>query len=313
MTSLPQDGQQAPKRLVTVFGGTGFLGRRVVGHLVDHGFRVRVAVRHPEKAEGEGIEPILADVTEEGSVAAALAGAEGAVNAVSLYVEKSDLSFHAVHVQAARRVARLAGEAGVRRLVHVSGIGSDPAAASAYIRERGRGEIAVREAFPAATVVRPSVMFGPDDVFLTTILQLARLLPVYPLFGHGLTRLQPVHVEDVGEAVAGILGGQAAECYELAGPTVRTYRGLVEAAVAAVGARTRMVSMPFPLWSVAAGVSEVIPGGPLSRGQVALMRRDNVASGEWPGLPELGIVPQEMEPVIEEIAARMKRGNENAT
>jgi uncharacterized protein YbjT (DUF2867 family) len=313
MTSLPQDGQQAAKRLVTVFGGTGFLGRRVVGHLVGHGFRVRVAARHPETAEGEGIEPVLADVTEEGSVAAALAGAEGVVNAVSLYVERSGLSFDAVHVEAARRVARLAREAGVRRLVHVSGIGSDPAAASAYVRARGRGEIAVREAFPAATLVRPSVMFGPDDAFLTTILRLARLLPVYPLFGRGQTRLQPVHVEDVGEAVARILGGRAAECFELAGPTVRTYRGLVEAAVAALGARTRVVSMPFPLWSLAAGVSELIPGGPLSRGQVALMRRDNVASGEWPGLAELGIVPQEIGPVMAEIAARMKRGNETAT
>jgi uncharacterized protein YbjT (DUF2867 family) len=292
-------------RLVTVFGGTGFLGRLVVSRLINHGFRVRVAVRHPGAVEQEGVERVSADVTDAASVAAALAGAEAAVNAVSLYVEKSGLSFHAIHVEAARRVARLAQESGLRRLVHVSGIGSNPEASNDYIRERGQGELAVREAFPAATVVRPSVMFAADDAFLTTLVRLARRLPVYPLFGHGETRLQPVHVEDVAEAIARIIAAEkASDACELGGPDVWTYRELVQAAAKAAGAQTRLVSVPFPLWGFGARVSEMIPGAPLTRAQVDLMRRDNVASGRLPCLSELGVVPQQIAPVLEAMAAQ---------
>ena len=170
---------------------------------------VRVASRHPERApsllgpDGAGAEMVEADVQDEASVASALAGAFGTVNAVSLYVERGGRNtFRAVHVEAAARVARLAREAAVERLVHVSGIGADAASASGYIRARGEGEAAVREAFPGASLVRPSVMFGPDDHFLTTLVGLLRILPIYPLFGWGQTRLQPVHVEDVAEAIA---------------------------------------------------------------------------------------------------------------
>jgi uncharacterized protein YbjT (DUF2867 family) len=295
-------------RLVTVFGGTGFLGRRVVSRLINHGFRVRVAVRHPGAVEQEGVERVSADVTDEPSVAATLAGAEAAVNAVSLYVENRGLSFHAIHVAAARRVARLARGSGLRRLVHVSGIGSNPEATNDYIRERGQGELAVREAFPAATIVRPSVMFAADDAFLTTLVLLARRLPVYPLFGHGETRLQPVHVEDVAEAIARIIMAEkAGDAYDLAGPDIWSYRQLVQEAARAAGARTRLVSVPFPLWGFGARVSEMIPGAPLTRAQVDLMRRDNVASGGLPGVADLGIVPQQVAPVLEAIAAQQAK------
>jgi uncharacterized protein YbjT (DUF2867 family) len=307
-SSSENEGQRArPKtnsRLVTVFGGTGFLGRRVVSHLIGHGCRVRVAVRHPEAVEQKGVERVSTDVTDEAAVASALAGAEAAVNAVSLYVEKRGLSFHAIHVEAARRVARLAREGGLRRLVHVSGIGSDPQASNDYIRSRGQGELAVREAFPAATLVRPSVMFAPDDVFLTTLVRLARRLPVYPLFGRGETRLQPAHVEDVAEAIVRIITAEkAADAYELAGPHVWTYRQLVQAAASAAGARTRPVSVPFPLWDLGARISEIIPVAPLTRAQVDLMRRDNVASGRLSDFGELGFVPQQVAPVLTAIAA----------
>jgi NADH dehydrogenase len=313
-------GQETPGRgaaIVTVFGGTGFLGRRVVRYLLDHGSAVRAASRRPERVptlfgqDGAGPEAVRADVHEDASVVAALAGAYGAVNAVSLYAERragGRDTFHAVHVEAAARVARLAREAGVRRLVHVSGIGADPASRSSYIRARGEGEEAVRRAFPDATIVRPSVMFGPDDRFLTTLARLLRTLPIHPLFGRGGTRLQPVHADDIAEAIARILEdatGLAQPCYEFGGPRAYTYAELLRAVADRTGARRppRLVPVPFALWQALAVVAERLPGAPLTRHQVALMRRDNVASGGLPGLPELSIAPAAIEDVLPAIAA----------
>src|SRR5262245_46938883 len=195
-------------RSVTVVGGTGFLGRRVVRRLREKGFSVRIASRHPERSRevlGDGdphLLPLMADIHDERAVGIALAGAYGVVNAVSLYVEHGGQTFQSVHVEAAGRLAKQAADAGVQRLVHVSGIGADARSPSPYIRSRGEGEHAARRGFPAATIIRPAVMFGPDDAFLNTILKLLRRLPAYPMFGQGRTRLQPAHVEDVGEAVA---------------------------------------------------------------------------------------------------------------
>jgi len=181
----------APAQTATVFGGTGFLGRRVVRRLREAGFAVRFAARHPERgrslfADGEpGIASIRADINEESAVAAAIAGSYAVVNAVSLYVERGKDTFRSVHVEAAARVARSAAEAGVPRLVHVSGIGADAGSPSAYIRSRGEGEAAVLRAFAAATLIRPAVMFGPDDAFVAPLLSMLRRLPAFPLFGTG--------------------------------------------------------------------------------------------------------------------------------
>ena len=194
-------------RTVTVFGGTGFLGRRIVRHLRYREFPVRIASRHPDRGRKQfgpddpQLQSVVANIHDERSVADALAGAYGVVNAVSLYVEHGLETFHSVHVESAQRVAVQAHRAGVERLVHVSGIGADAASPSRYIRKRGEGELAVRAAFDDAIFVRPAVMFGPDDAFLTTILKLLRQLPIYPMFGRGLTRLQPAYVEDVAEAI----------------------------------------------------------------------------------------------------------------
>ena len=178
----------------TVFGGTGFVGRRVVRHLRESGTRVRIVSRHHRLGEDDGIEQIAADAHDERSVEAAVAGADGVVNAISLYVEHGSDTFHSVHVETAAKIARTARRAGIRRFVHVSGIGADTASPSPYIRSRGEGEAAVQTAFPGAVIVRPAVMFAPDDAFLTTILRLLRSLPAYPIFGDGKTRLQPVYV-----------------------------------------------------------------------------------------------------------------------
>src|SRR5665213_4446888 len=180
-------------RTVTVFGGTGFLGRRIVRHMRSSGVSVRIASRHPDRGHGlfdaddPQLQSIGANIHDERSVADALAGAYGVVNAVSLYVEHGQDTFHSVHVESAQRVAAQAHRAGVERLVHISGIGADATSPSRYIRKRGEGELVVRAAFVDAFFVRPAVMFGPDDAFLTTILKLLRRLPIYPVFGRGLT------------------------------------------------------------------------------------------------------------------------------
>jgi NADH dehydrogenase len=183
-----------------VFGGSGFLGRRIVRPLRHAGFTVRIASRHPDPArslfpDGDpGIASIRADVNEEGGIASALADSCAVVNAVSLYVERGTESFRSVHVEAAARVARLAAAAGVDRFVHISGIGADARSPSRYIRSRGEGEAAVLRVFPSAILIRPSAMFGPQDGFLAPLLSVMRRLPVFPLFGSGDTKLQPVAV-----------------------------------------------------------------------------------------------------------------------
>src|ERR1700716_4068449 len=198
-------------RTVTVFGGTGFLGRRIVRHLRYREFPVRIASRHPDRGHRQfglddpQLQSVEANIHDERSVADALAGAYAAVNAVSLYVEHGQDTFHSVHVEAAQRIAAQAHRAGVVRLVHVSGIGADAASPSRYIRKRGEGELAVRAAFADALFVPPAGVVGPDDAFLTTILKLLRQLPIYPIFGRGRTRLQPAYVEDVAEAVARVM------------------------------------------------------------------------------------------------------------
>ena len=186
---------------VCVFGGTGFLGRRLVRRLLADGAAVRVAVRHPDRGRSalgaaglERVVVIRADVRDQAAVAGAVAGVDAVVDAVSAYVETGGVTFEAVHEQGAKTLAREAAAAGVPRFVLVSGIGADPASGSPYIRARGCGEQVVRQEFPGATIVRPSAMFGPGDALFGTLAQLARRLPVLPLIGGGHTRLQPVYV-----------------------------------------------------------------------------------------------------------------------
>src|SRR5215218_6993436 len=296
----------AHRRLVTVFGGTGFLGRRIVRHLLDHNLGVQAASRHPERtatifgSNAAGLTSVRADVQNEAEVIAALAGSYAVVNCISLYVERGQNTFHALHVETAARLARLAREAGVDRLVHISGIGADPESSSPYISARGHGEQVVQTAFPNAILIRPAVMFGPDDAFLTTLVKLVRLLPVYPMFGRGGTKMQPVYVEDIAEAVTRLVAntGETQPCYELGGPQIFTYEELLRTVARHVGARTRFMPMPFVLWHALAWISEHVPGAPLTRNQIALMQHDNVASPNCPGLPELGIKPTAIEAVL---------------
>ena len=294
--------------VVTVFGGTGFLGRRVVRHLRDKGFSVRIASRHPSSSRDDDphVRLIGADIRERRSVETAVVGAFGVVNAVSLYVERGTDTFQALHVAAAERVAEQARKAGVERLIQISGIGADAASPSPYIRARGQGEQAVRQAGAGAVIVRPAVMFGPDDAFLNTLVQLLRWLPVYPMFGRGETRLQPVDVEDVGEAVARLMQrtGRQAITVECGGPRVYAYEELLRTIARAANVKRVLVPVPFAAWHALARVAEMLPGAPITRNQVELMAIDTVASADVPGFADLGISPAAMEQILPGILAR---------
>jgi uncharacterized protein YbjT (DUF2867 family) len=295
--------------VVAVFGGTGFLGRRIVRHLRNRGYSVRTASRHPERGQrlfgtdDPHIQSVEANVCDEQSVAAAIAGVDAVVNAVSHYVEHGAKTFHSVHVEAAQRVAVQAHRAGIEHLVHLSGIGADSRSRSLYIRKRGEGELAVLAAFPNAIVIRPAVMFAPDDAFLNTILRLLQRLPIYPMFGSGLTRLQPVYVEDVAEAVVRTLQRTETKpiTFELGGPHVYTYREFLRVIAHAAELKPILIPVPFTAWQALSWLAEGMPNPPITRNQVELMHVDTVASPEMLGFGELEISPCAVEEALQEI------------
>jgi len=228
------------------------------------------------------------------------------VNAVSLYVEHGQETFHSVHVESAERVAAQAHRAGVERLAHVSGIGTDPASPSLYIRKRGEGELAVRAAFADVTLIRPAVMFGPDDAFLTTILKLLRRLPIYPMFGRGLTRLQPAYVEDVAEAIARALQRPEmhAITFECGGPRVYSYEELLRAVAHEISLKPMLIPIPFAAWHVLAWFAEMLPNPPVTRNQLELMQVDNVSSLEMLGFGQLEISPHSVEEILQQMLSK---------
>jgi uncharacterized protein YbjT (DUF2867 family) len=238
---------------ILVLGGTGFLGHRIVRRLLERGYTVRVASRHPEQSrrmfpERSALELIRVDVNDDGSVLEAVQETFAVINAVSLYTEHGSETFNAVHVAGAGRVATHARHSHVERLVHVSGIGVDATSTSPYIRSRRQGESAVRRGFPAATIIRPSVMFGPDDGFLQPIAALLRRVPIFPIFGRGETVLQPSHVEDVAEATVRSLDAEGRVIYELGGPRVYSYKELLALIGEHVGSRPLLLPVPFVMW-----------------------------------------------------------------
>ena len=297
------------ERTVVVFGGTGFLGRRVVRHLRKCGFSVGIASRHPDRGDAllavgdPQLQSVTADIHDEQSVARALAGAYAVVNAVSLYIEHGTETFHSLHVECAQRLATQACQAGVARLVHVSGIGADASSPSLYVRRRGEGELAVRVAFADALLIRPAVMFGPDDSFLTTVITFLKRFPIYPMFGRGLTRLQPAYVEDVAEAITRAV--QRTEkrpiTFECGGPRVYSYEELLKTVADEANLKPTLISIPFVFWYLLAWFAEMLPSPPITRNQVDLMQIDNVASPEIPGFGELGISPLSIEEILPEI------------
>jgi uncharacterized protein YbjT (DUF2867 family) len=293
------------EQVATVFGGTGFLGRRVVRALAKAGDQVRIAARHPSTRDFPDLQsqlvPVTVDLRDEQAVAEAVKGAAAVVNAVSLYVEKGDLTFQVVHVQGAERLARCAKAAGVERFVHVSGIGVDANSPSAFVRARARGEEVVRNAFEQATIVRPSVMFACGESFLKALEDVTRL-PVVPLFGRGDTRLQPAWVDDVANAIAYLLqaGAPRGMVFELGGGKVYTYREAVQEVAAHLGRKRWLLRVPFPLWHGIVAILSALPNPPLTRDQLVLMKSDNIVAKGANTFSTLGIQPRSLEEVLED-------------
>jgi len=281
-------------RLVTLFGGGGFVGRYAAQALFKAGARVRIADRAPKRAYflktlcGLGqIQFVRADVTDAGQVAAAVEGADAVVNLVGIL--KGD--FHKIHVEGARNVAEAAATAGAPALVHVSAIGADPEAASAYGRSKGEGEAAARAAFPAATIVRPSIAFGLEDDFVNRFARMAQLLPVLPVM-RGSWKMQPVYAADLGKAIALAAldpGSHAGRTYELGGPQVLTLRELNQWICREIGRNRPLAEIPDPIAGLLARVTGWLPGAPISRDQWLMLQQDNVASGA--GFEAFGIRP----------------------
>ncbi|HZH26367.1 MAG TPA: complex I NDUFA9 subunit family protein [Azospirillaceae bacterium] len=293
--------------VATVFGGTGFIGRYIVRRLAKAGCIVRVASRHPSKANflrtaghvGQ-IVPMACNIHDDASVAAVLQGANLVVNMVGILHESRNSTFDTVQATASERIARIAAAEGATRLLHFSAIGADPSAKSDYARTKGLGEAAVRAAFPNATILRPSVVFGAEDQFFNRFAAMSELAPALPLIGGGTTRFQPVYVADVADAALGCLqdGATMGMTFELGGPRVYTLREVLEMVLT----ETRRNRMLLPLsWGFAetlAGLLGRLPNPPLTRDQVELLKRDNVVSPDMPGLPALGIQPTAVEMIL---------------
>lgn len=294
-------------KLVTVFGGSGFIGRNIVRELTQRGARVTVACRDVEGAKflktmgvvGQ-VTIVHADVTRPETVAPALAGADMAVNLCGILYPSGRNSFLAVQAEAPGVIAKAAAAAGVDRFVHISAIGADANSASRYARTKAAGEAAVLAAFPRATILRPSVVFGPDDGFFNRFGAMAASLPFLPLIGGGETKFQPVYVDDVADAALAALSSVSAEgkTYELGGPKVYSFRQLMELVLAVTGRQRRLVELPFWFAKMQAFFLEFLPTPPLTRDQVELLKTDNVVSAGAHGLAELGIVPRPCEAIV---------------
>ena len=306
----------ATRSVATVFGGSGFIGRYIVKRLTHKGFVVRVAVRDPERAlflkpmgaVGQVV-PLYASLTNEPTVHRAVDGADLVVNTVGILAENRAGDFHRIHAEGVGRIARLAAAAGVARVVHISAIGADPDAASRYAATKGIGEALLREAFPTATILRPSLVFGPEDALFNRFAGMARLMPIMPVIC-GDTRFQPVYVGDVADAVMAALAqaDAAGTVYELGGPRVLTFRELLAYILKETGRKRRLVDVPMGLARVQARIMELVPGKPLTRDQLLMLQQDNVVAADMPGLQELGIVPTPVELVVPTYLRRFRPG-----
>jgi NADH dehydrogenase len=304
-------------RLFTIFGGTGFIGRYVVCRLANRGGRIRVISRSP-RTHGHHLQPLgrvdqivvdSADLNSEDSLRRAVGGAAGVVNLIGILHETGRQKFAEVQGALPGRIAAAAA-AGGARLVQISAIGADAASASAYARSKAEGERRVREAFPDATILRPSIVIGPEDGFFNRFASLARMLPALPLIGGGRTRFQPVYVGDVAQAVVAALERDdcRGQTYELGGPQTYTFAELMRYMLKVVGRRRLLPTVPFGVAMAQARLLELLPDPPLTRDQVELLKVDNVASLDLPGLQALDITPTPIELIVPQYLSRYRAG-----
>ncbi|MFM8819242.1 MAG: complex I NDUFA9 subunit family protein [Phenylobacterium sp.] len=310
--------------LVTVFGGSGFIGTQVVRALARRGARVRVAVRQPHLANAMRlmgdvgqVEVVQANIRDAASVQRAVEGADAVINLVGLLYETGRQTFQSVHVDAAGTIARASAEAGAR-LVQMSALGADAASSSRYARTKAAGEAAVREILPSAVVLRPSIVFGPGDDFFNKFGEMAVVSPFLPLIGGGRTRFQPVYVGDVARAVASVaLDAQyAGRTFELGGPGVFTFREILDLIQKETGRRRLYAPLPFPLATLVGTLCSPLAltplAPPLTADQVELLKTDNVVSGQAPGLADLGVTPETVEAILPTYLYRFRKGGQFA-
>ncbi|MDU8910064.1 complex I NDUFA9 subunit family protein [Aestuariicoccus sp. MJ-SS9] len=307
-------------KLVTIYGGSGFVGRYIARRMAKAGWRVRVAVRRPNEAifvrpygvVGQ-VEPVLCNIRDDASVRAVMQGADAVVNCVGILAPSGKNTFDAVQADGAERVARIAAEEGVARMVHVSAIGADKTSDSDYARTKAEGEDAVLRHMPGAMILRPSIVFGPEDQFFNRFAEMTRFGPVLPVVG-AETRFQPVYVDDVAKAaVLGVTGQAAPGVYELGGPDVDSFRELMQQMLGVIRRRRLVLNIPFWAANIIGSVSEFVSkltGGlvpaQITRDQVCNLRRDNVVSDGAKGFADLGIAPVSLEAVLPEYLWRFR-------
>lgn len=294
-------------RVATIFGGSGFIGRHLVGPLAKQGWVLRVAVRRPARAgflkplgDVGQITPIRAPVQDPVAVEAAVHGATAVINLTGILYERGTQNFAAVHARGAQAIAAAAAAAGVESLVHVSAIGANLRGAADYARSKGAGEAAVEAAFPRATILRPSIVFGPEDDFFNRFAAMARLAPALPLIGGGHTKFQPVYVGDVAAAIVACLSTKRhqGQRYELGGPRVYSFAELMTLMLREIHRKRFLIPVPFAAAEIMARPLELLPVPPLTRDQVRLLRHDNVVSHGAQTLADLGITPTSVEVIL---------------
>jgi uncharacterized protein YbjT (DUF2867 family) len=300
-----------------VLGGSGFIGRYVVKRLAARGEVIAVGCRNAEQAKflkpmgdvGQ-IVPLNVGIGDETVLPAFLAGNDALVNCVGILRESGAQTFELVHHTGPARLARFAREAGVDRFVHISAIGADPRSSSAYARTKAAGEQAVRDAFPTVTILRPSVVFGPEDQFFNRFAAMAMISPVLPLVGGGETRFQPVYVGDVADAVVRCLVDQATagRVYELGGPKVYTFREILDLLLSEIRRKRLFVDLPFGLAALQARLMSILPNPPLTPDQVELLKSDNIVSSGALNLASLGLQPTAAEMIVPTYLDRFRRG-----
>jgi uncharacterized protein YbjT (DUF2867 family) len=319
----PPGGPEPARKLVTVFGGSGFIGRYVVGALARRGWRVRVAVRQPHVAHhlqplgivGQ-ILPVQANVRYPDSLSSACSGADAVINLVAVLYNSGAQTFDAIHVEGSGAVAQAARDAGAGRLIHMSALGADPDSPAAFARSKAEGEARALHAMPETVVVRPSVVFGPEDDFFNRFASMARVSPVLPLVGGGHTKFQPVYAGDVAEAIARLLAlpDVAGRAYELGGPQVLTFREVLDYMLHVIQRRRMLVPIPWAIARLQAAVLQLLPTPPLTMDQVELLKSDNIVSQaairEARTLEGLGIAPQAMEAIVPEYLGRFRRAGQ---
>jgi NADH dehydrogenase len=314
-------------QLVTIYGGSGFVGRYIARRMAQQGWRVRVAVRRPNEAifvrpygaVGQ-VEPVFCNIRNDTSVRAAMTGADAVVNCVGILNAVGRNTFDAVQAEGATRIARIAADLGVARMVHISAIGADSASDSIYARTKAAGEAGVLEHFPQAVILRPSVVFGPEDQFFNRFAGMATLSPVLPIVGPD-TRFQPVHVDDVAAAAElAVLGRAKPGIYELGGPEVASFRELMQQMLAVIERRRLILRVPFVVAGVMAFVLDMVQAVTLglvtntilTRDQVRNLRRDNVVTEGRMGFADLGIAPMSVGSVLPEYLWRYRPSGQYA-